>query len=104
GVLSADPPQLSGFVVVRVQYGGDTTVSRKIMTHQLASWGVAVDAVSEPDRIVPLLQQAAASGRGFDAAILDQSIAGDDPLALALSIRAQPELAGVRLILATTPA
>jgi two-component system sensor histidine kinase/response regulator len=88
---------------MRVLFVGDNPVSREIMTHQLAAWGASADSVAEADRVVPLLRQAKAAGSGFRAAILDQSIAGDDAAALARLIAAQPELAGVRVVLATAP-
>jgi two-component system, sensor histidine kinase and response regulator len=88
---------------MRVLFVGDNPVSREIMTHQLASWGVTVDAATDPDQAVSLLQQAAASGYGFQVALLDQSIAGHDAVETARTIGTQPGLAGVRLVLATAP-
>jgi signal transduction histidine kinase/DNA-binding response OmpR family regulator len=118
---------------MRILFVGDNPVSREIMTHQLAAWGVKVDAIAEPDRAVPLLRQAAASGSGFAAAILDHSTLGHstlghstlghstlghstlghstpnhansglDAVALARLIAAAPALAGVRLVVALAP-
>ena len=88
---------------MRVLFVADNPVSREIMTRQLASWGVSVDTVAEPDRVVPLLRQAETAGSGFVAAILDDATPGLDALALARAIAAEPGLAGVRLVLATAP-
>jgi two-component system, sensor histidine kinase and response regulator len=98
-----EEPQRDALSGRRVLFAGDNPVSREIMTQQLASWGAEVETAADPDRVVPLMQQAAASGGGFRAAILDQSINGHDAVATARLIAAQPELAGVRLVLAVPP-
>ena len=87
----------------RILFVGDNPVSQEIMAQQLAAWGAVLDTLDEPDRVLPLLRQAAASGRGYAAAILDHETPGLDPLALARAIAAEPELAGIRLVLATSP-
>jgi two-component system, sensor histidine kinase and response regulator len=87
----------------RILFVAANPVSREIMTQQLAAWGAVLDTVAEPDRVLPLLRQAAAAGRGFAAAVLDHETPGLDPLALARAIGSTPELAGLRLVLATTP-
>ncbi|HEV8680432.1 MAG TPA: ATP-binding protein, partial [Stellaceae bacterium] len=85
----------------RILFLGDNPVAREIMTHQLTAWGVVVDMVGEAGRVVPLLQQREAAGDGFWAAILDDSTAGLDAVALCREIAAQPELAGLRLVVIT---
>jgi len=87
----------------RVLFVGDNPVSQEIMAQQLAAWGAVLDTLDEADRVLPLLRQAMASGRGYAAAILDHETPGLDPLALARAIAAEPELAGLRLVLATSP-
>lgn len=87
----------------RILFVADNPVSQEIMAQQLAAWGAALDMLAEPDRVVEVLRQAAASGRGYAAAILDHETPGLDPLAMARAIGAEPELAGVRLVLATLP-
>ena len=86
---------------MRILFVGDNPVSREIMTHQLTAWGVAVDMVAEPDRVLAVLRQAAASGEGFRAAILDDSTTGLDAIALSREIGAEHELEGIRLVLST---
>ncbi len=100
---AAAQPRRAALDGMRVLFVGDNPVSREIIAHQLATWGAAVEAVADPDRVLPLLQQAATAGEGFQAAIIDQSVGGRDPGVVAQQIEAQPELAGMRLILATTP-
>jgi CheY-like chemotaxis protein len=73
------------------------------MIHQLGGWGAAVEAITDPQQVLPLLQQAATDGNGFRAVVIDQSVGDHDPCAIAAAIAAQRELAGVRVILATAP-
>ena len=101
---AASPAPLAALNGMRVLYAGDNPVGREIMTHQLGAWGAAVDCLAEADRIVPVLQAASKSGDGFRAVILDPSGAGEDPVVLAQQIKARPELAALRLILALSPA
>ena len=85
----------------RILFVGDNPVSREIMTHQLTAWGVIVDMVAEPERALPRLQEAARSGEGFQATIIDDSTTGVDAVAVCREIAARPELAGLRLVVTT---
>jgi len=87
----------------RVMFVADNPVSQEIMAQQMAAWGAALDMVDDPNRVMPLLRQAAMSGRRYAAAILDHDTTGLDPLALARTILAEPDLTGIRLVLATLP-
>jgi len=87
----------------RVMFVADNPVSQEIMAQQMAAWGAALDMVDDPNRVMPLLRQAAMSGRRYAAAILDHDTTGLDPLALARTILAEPDLVGIRLVLATLP-
>jgi CheY-like chemotaxis protein len=91
-----------GLAGQRVLVVDDNAVNREIMGHQLAAWQVAVDTADNADTVLPALQQAAREGRGFAAAILDHAMPGLDGLALAERIRAIPEFAALRLILASS--
>ncbi len=97
------PPgdQLHGLRMLLV---GDNRVSREIISQQLASWGAGVETVADPDHVVPLLLEADAAGRPFQAAVLDQSAGAPDTVAIARLISAQPQLAALRLVLVVPPA
>jgi PAS domain S-box-containing protein len=88
---------------MRVLFVSDHPVSREIMIGQLASLGAPVEAAADPHQVLSALLQAAAEGDPFDAAIVDQSVGDRDACAIAGEIAAQPELAPVRLVLATAP-
>jgi signal transduction histidine kinase/DNA-binding response OmpR family regulator len=88
----------------RVLVVDDNAVNREIMSKQLAAWGAAVDTVAAPETVISLAKQAAQAGKGYAAAVLDHAMPGLDGLALARLIRAEPALAGMRLVLATSSA
>jgi PAS domain S-box-containing protein len=93
-------PALRG---IRVLFVGDNPVSCEILSQQLASWGAGLETTADADRVIATLQQAAASGRPFAAAIVDHATRDLDALALARAIAAEPALAAVRPVLMTLP-
>ncbi|MBV8888888.1 MAG: response regulator [Alphaproteobacteria bacterium] len=96
------PAQFARLNGRRVLVADDNAVNREIIARQLTAWGVAVEATGNPERVIDLLRQAAQSGHAFTAAILDHAMPGLDGITLAGGIAALPELAGLRLILATS--
>jgi len=87
----------------RILVVGQNTVSRELVTKQLTGWGASVEATGDAAAAIEMLKRAA-SETSFAASVIDQSAGGDDGLALARLIRAQPQLAGLRLILMTVSA
>ena len=100
GAADSAGPSLTG---QRILVVGQNTVSRELVTKQLAGWGASVEATAHPATAIEMLKRAA-SETSFAASVIDQSAGGDDGLALARLIRAQPQLAGLRLILMTVSA
>jgi two-component system sensor histidine kinase/response regulator len=86
----------------RVLVVDDNAINREILSKQLAAWGATVETIAAPDSVVALARQAAGAGNGFAAAVLDHAMPGLDGIALARLIRAEPALAGMRLVLATS--
>ncbi|HXO02258.1 MAG TPA: response regulator, partial [Stellaceae bacterium] len=87
---------------LRVLVVDDNAINREILSKQLAAWGATVETIAAPDSVVALARQAAGAGNGFAAAVLDHAMPGLDGIALARLIRAEPALAGMRLVLATS--
>jgi two-component system sensor histidine kinase/response regulator len=87
---------------MRVLVVDDNAVNREIMQRQLLAWGADVELVGEPDKAIAIVKQAARESREFAAIILDHAMPGLDGLALARLVRAEPDIAGVRLVLATS--
>ncbi len=86
----------------RVLVVDDNATNRQILRHQLGYWGLRVTAVESGPRGLALMQQAAASGTGYDIAILDMKMPEMDGLVLARAIKQEPALAAVRLVLLTS--
>ena len=103
GATVARPPQadLDGMRVLVVD---DNAINREILTKQLSAWGAVVEAAAEPDGVVAHAVKAARAGKGFAAAVLDHAMPGLDGITLARQMRAEPVLAGMRLVLATSSA
>jgi signal transduction histidine kinase/CheY-like chemotaxis protein len=88
----------------RVLVVDDNAINREILAKQIASWGATVETVADPQAVVAIAKQAAADGRGFTAAVFDHAMPELDGLTLARLIRAEPSLAGLRLVLASSSA
>ena len=97
-------PQTADLNGMRVLVVDDNAINREILTKQLTAWGAAVEAVAEPEGVVARAVEAARDGAGFAAAMLDHAMPGLDGIALARLLRAEPSLAGMRLVLATSSA
>ena len=78
------------------------TASRVIRAH-LGSWGVASEAAENGPQALRCLRTARAAGTPFDVAILDARMPDGSGVDLARAIRAEPTLAGPRLVLLTPP-
>jgi signal transduction histidine kinase/CheY-like chemotaxis protein len=89
---------------LRVLIVDDNRVSREIIAHQLAAWGVVAETARDPAGVVARLRAAAASGRRFGGAVLNDAMASLDAMALARRIAADPMLGKVKLILVTASA
>jgi signal transduction histidine kinase/DNA-binding response OmpR family regulator len=101
GASDASPPDLGGMRVLVVD---DNAINREIIEKQLTSWHAAPELVPDPSAVVALALRAARDGKGFAAAILDHGMPALDGLAVARLIRAERQLDGMRLVLATSSA
>jgi PAS domain S-box-containing protein len=100
GKDSQDVPQgaLTGLRTLIVE---SSAVSRGILYSQVCNWGMNVRVAETPEHALDLLTQAAARGAPFDLAVVDLGYAGKDSLELARSIKKQPSIARVRLVMLT---
>jgi two-component system sensor histidine kinase/response regulator len=80
----------------------DNATNRKILAHQLSSWGVTHDEGDSGQRALALLRAAASSDVPYDLAVLDLMMPGMDGFELARAIKTDPTIAGVRLVLLTS--
>jgi len=80
----------------------DNATNRKILWHQLDSWGMSADLIESGAKALELLRAAAVRGKAYDLAVLDLMMPGMDGFELARSIKADPTIAPVCLVLLTS--
>ncbi|MGI9069253.1 MAG: PAS domain S-box protein [Pyrinomonadaceae bacterium] len=80
----------------------DNATNRKILSHQLGSWGMTHQVSDSGARALELLCSAVAEGRPYDLAILDLMMPGMDGFELAGRIKSDPRLAATRLVMLTS--
>ncbi|HYJ46546.1 MAG TPA: response regulator, partial [Pyrinomonadaceae bacterium] len=87
---------------LRVLIVDDNTTNRKILSHQLSSWGMIHEEADSGLRALEMLREAKAQGPAYDLAILDLMMPGMDGFDLARAIKSDPETAGLTLVLLTS--
>jgi signal transduction histidine kinase/CheY-like chemotaxis protein len=87
---------------IRALVVDDNAVNCEILSKQLSAWGAIVDVIADPSTVVAVAIEAVREGNGFAVAVLDHAMPVLDGVALARLIRAEPELAGMRLVLASS--
>jgi two-component system, sensor histidine kinase and response regulator len=80
----------------------DNATNRMVLREQLRSWHVTVDCAESPPAALERLRAAAAAGSPYDLALLDMLMPEMDGLELARTIRIDPSLRGIRLVLLTS--
>jgi two-component system sensor histidine kinase/response regulator len=80
----------------------DNTTNRKILSHQLSSWGMLHQESNSGARALELLRAAAAQGNSYDLAILDFMMPEMDGFELARRIKDDPTIAGTHVVLLTS--
>jgi signal transduction histidine kinase/CheY-like chemotaxis protein len=89
-------PELQG---VRVLCVDDHAINRTILEVQLSAWGMQVECVADAPTALAQLRAAYAAGQPYTLAILDYQMPGMDGLELAQTIKADPILAPMRLVM-----
>ena len=92
-------PSLSGFQILIVD---DNETNRRILHHQVTSWGARCESAAHAEEALTLLRRQAAAGQPFDCAILDMQMPGMDGLQLAKAIIADDRIRQVRLMMLTS--
>lgn len=80
----------------------DTPLNIDIFRRQMALWNMESEGVDDPVQVVDRLVEAKRQGRPFDIAVIDHNMPGLSGLDVADRIRANPEISGTRLLLATS--
>jgi signal transduction histidine kinase/CheY-like chemotaxis protein len=77
----------------------DNTTNREILHHQLSAWRIGHRVAAGADSALWMLRKAAADGYPFDVAILDYQMPGMNGLDLARTVKSDPALSGIRLVM-----
>ncbi|MBL8498623.1 MAG: response regulator [Nitrosomonas sp.] len=91
--------ELTGTKLIIVE---DNVTSRDILRTYALSWGMHVDAVSSGTKALEKLREAAASNQSYDLALIDMKMANMNGLELGQTIKADPDLAKIPLIMLTS--
>jgi signal transduction histidine kinase/DNA-binding response OmpR family regulator len=87
---------------LRVLVVDDTELNRVIFEKQFASWGIETTSVASGEQALQALAEAAEGGAPFDVAVLDRMMPVMDGDELARRIKADPEIASIPLVLASS--
>jgi signal transduction histidine kinase/DNA-binding response OmpR family regulator len=80
----------------------DNANNRLILDQQMRAWGVRVDMAADGAQGLTALRAASAQGRPYKVALVDMEMPGRHGPELARVIQAEPDLAGLRLVLLTS--
>jgi signal transduction histidine kinase/CheY-like chemotaxis protein/HPt (histidine-containing phosphotransfer) domain-containing protein len=89
---------------LRVLAVDDNAVNRAILHEHIVGWGMRNGSAESGPRALEMLHAAAGRAEPYAVAIVDMHMPGMDGAALARAIRADPAIAGTRLILLTSMA
>jgi PAS domain S-box-containing protein len=95
-------PQLMSLEKLRVLIVDDNATNRKILSHQLGSWGMLHEEAESGFQALELLRSAAAAGAPYDLAILDLMMPDMDGFEVARSIKSDPSIAAMHLVMLTS--
>ena len=88
---------------VRVLVVDDNATNRKILCHQILAWKMLPGSAQVSGaEALQILRTAAAAGKPYDLALLDVQMPAMDGFILAHGIKADPAVAGTRLIALTS--
>ncbi len=97
---SASPPHPS-LKGLRVLIVDDNATNRKILGHQASAWGIRSDDAVDGAQTLEKLRYAASHGIRYDLVLLDMHLPDTNGIALARTIKAEPALMFIPLVLLT---
>jgi CheY-like chemotaxis protein len=83
---------------LRVLVVDDNETNRKIVRHQINSWGMSSGSAEGGQRALKMLRSAAERGEPYDLALLDIQMPEMDGIELAEKIKAEPSISSTKLI------
>src|SRR5258707_14429019 len=88
--------------MLRVVVVDDNATNGKIFWHELNLWGMILQGAESGFNALESLRSAAAEGVPFDLAVLDLMMPGMDGFELARTIKSDPGIAGMQLVMLTS--
>jgi PAS domain S-box-containing protein len=95
-------PNIFSLDKMRVLIVDDNATNRKILSHQLGSWGMLCEEADAGAIALEMIHSAVAQGRPYNLAVLDLMMPGMDGFELARAIKATANLAAMPLVLLTS--
>ncbi len=87
---------------LRVLIVDDNDTNREILRYQARLWGMESQEAASGPQALEYLRHAATHGQWYDVAILDMQMPHMDGVTLAQTIKADPQLASIRLVILTS--
>jgi two-component system, sensor histidine kinase and response regulator len=87
---------------LRVLVVDDNGTNRQILRHQFTAWKMLPSSASDGQEALRMLRTAASGGLAYDLALLDVQMPEMDGFTVARSIKADPAIAGTKLIILTS--
>src|SRR5580704_12668211 len=100
----ANPPErhTRDLFDIEVLVVDDNAINRQILRHQISAWKIQSRSAASGDEALEILRASAAAGKPYDLALLDLQMPEMDGITLARAIKAEPAIAGARLIVLTS--
>jgi CheY-like chemotaxis protein/HPt (histidine-containing phosphotransfer) domain-containing protein len=99
GAQQSTPMPLADLSNLRVLVVDDNETNRKIVHHQIISWGMKNGMAEDGQSALEMLHAAAQRGEPYDLAILDMQMPEMDGIELARMIKADPQGSSTKLIM-----